>query len=400
MLKKIFLLLLLCPLSCVIKGQLTRNPLVLSQSTMSHNIFVVECYKDKTYVYIEYAASRFGSPSFSISSKTTLTSPTSNINLKIKKWEMYDNETELGLPRELDKVYIVDAGSYNIYRLEFDALPLGVELITINENINNGFYWNNIHIRNSMKLEDVEKEQASKPKSESSDGTPIATPVSGGQSTSVSQDTQEWSGTGSGFFISKNGYIATNYHVIDGATKMQVEYYQGGKKHVYSASVVISDAANDMAIIKIDDKAFAGVSEIPYRFDNKTKDVGSEVFTLGYPLTFLMGEEIKYTKGEISSKSGFQGDIRRYQISVPITFGNSGGPLFDAEGNLVGITSGGLKKGIADNANYAVKSIYLQTLIDACQERIDLPVGINLSGKTKPEMIKILQEFVVLIKVG
>ncbi len=72
-----------------------------------------------------------------------------------------------------------------------------------------------------------------------------------------------------------------------------------------------------------------------------------------------MGNEIKFTDGKISSKSGFQGDITTYQISVPIQPGNSGGPLFDEKGNLVGITSSGVNKQLADNANYAIKTSYL-----------------------------------------
>lgn len=219
-----------------------------------------------------------------------------------------------------------------------------------------------------------------------------------GGSTNNKED-DNWVGSGSGFFISRTGHIATNYHVVDGMTKFQVEYYQNGKKYTYPAKVISTDPSNDMAIIRIDHKDFTTIPTIPYRFDTKTKDVGTDVFTLGYPLTFIMGEEIKYTKGEISAKSGFQGDIRTYQISVPITNGNSGGPLFDYDGNIVGITSSGLRKDIADNVNYAIKSIYLQTLIDACQENIELPTGIDLTGKSKPEIIKALQGFVVLIKV-
>lgn len=210
---------------------------------------------------------------------------------------------------------------------------------------------------------------------------------------------ENWVGSGSGFFISRAGHIATNYHVVEGMTKFQVEYYQNGKKYTYPAKVISIDPSNDIAIIRIDHKDFTTIPTIPYRFDTKIKDVGTDVFTLGYPLTFIMGEEIKYTKGEISAKSGFQGDIRTYQISVPITNGNSGGPLFDYDGNIVGITSSGLKKGIADNVNYAIKSTYLQILIDACQEDIELPTGIDLTGKSKPEIIKALQGFVVLIKV-
>lgn len=366
-------------------AQKTYNPEVASQSNSTHNVWGVKCYREKTYVYIECAASRFKDSSFSISSKTTLTARGGNERLHIKSWGMYDSENDVTTIREFDKVYAVDAGSYNLYYLEFEALPLGVEEISINENIPNGFYWLGIKIKNTLKVEDVEGSSAS----------------SGKPSPTRKEDDNDdnWMGSASGFFISQLGHIATNYHVVDGAKKFQVEFFQKGKKYVFPAKVIITDKANDMAIIRIDDEKFTSCPTIPYRLGTKTKDVGSDVFTLGYPLSFLMGEEIKYTKGEISAKSGFQGDIRTYQISVPITNGNSGGPLFDYEGNVIGITSSGLRKDLADNVNYAVKAIYLQTLVDASQETIELPEGMDLTGKAKVDLIKILQEFVVLIKV-
>lgn len=371
-----------------ISAQSTYNPAVASQSNSTHNVWGVRCYKDKTLVFFECAASRFRDSSFSISSRTTLSSATGNLRTTIKSWGMYDAENDITTQRDFNTLYTVDAGTRTIYVMEFDAIPLGVENISIHENIANEFFWNGIQIKNSAKIEDIGGE-----------APPSSRGSSNGGSSQASDDSDNWLGSGSGFFISRSGHIATNYHVVKGMTKFQVEYYQNGKKYTYPAKVISTDQSNDMAIIRIEHEDFTTIPEIPYKFDTKTKDVGTDVFTLGYPLTFLMGEEIKYTKGEISAKSGFQGDIRTYQISVPITNGNSGGPLFDYDGNIVGITSGGLRKGIADNANYAIKSIYLQTLIDACQENIDLPTGIDLSGKSKPEIIKALQGFVVLIKV-
>ena len=370
-----------------ISAQSTYNPAVASQSNSTHNVWGVRCYKDKTLVFFECAASRFSDSSFSISSHTTLSSNTGNLRVTIKSWGMYDAENDVTTQRDFDKLYTVDAGTRTIYVMEFEAIPLGVENITIRENIRNEFFWDGIQIKNSAKIEDIQSSQTAP-------SSPEKEPSSPSDNSST-----DWVGSGSGFFISRAGHIATNYHVVDGMTKFQVEYYQNGKKYIYPAKVISTDPSNDMAIIRIDHKDFTTLPEIPYKFATRTKEVGTDVFTLGYPLTFIMGEEIKYTRGEISAKSGFQGDIRTYQISVPITNGNSGGPLFDYDGNIVGITSSGLRKDIADNVNYAIKAIYLQTLIDACQENIELPTGIDLTGKSKPEIIKALQGFVVLIKV-
>ena len=109
-------------------------------------------------------------------------------------------------------------------------------------------------------------------------------------------------------------------------TALQANFTRNGKTESYPAKVVVTDPQNDLAIIKIDDQTFNGNGAIPYGLMTRTKDTGSEVFSMGYPMADVMGSEIKFTDGKISSKSGIGGDVRVYQISVPIQPGNSGGP--------------------------------------------------------------------------
>jgi S1-C subfamily serine protease len=211
-----------------------------------------------------------------------------------------------------------------------------------------------------------------------------------------------WKGNGSGFFISKSGYIVTNNHVIDGASEIEVEFKYKNEIESFNAKVIKVDKTNDLAIIKIDDDKFKNLSVIPYNFKTRTIDTGSEVFALGYPLALsIMGKDIKFTNGRISSKTGIDGDITTYQISVPIQPGNSGGPLFDFNGNLIGITSSTInrKLNLTENVNYAIKSSYLLNLIDVLPETISLPSSTQLASKLLTEQIKILSDYVVLIKV-
>ena len=112
-------------------AQSTYNPAVASQSNSTHNVWGVRCYKDKTLVFFECAASRFSDSSFSISSHTTLSSNTGNLCVTIKSWGMYDAENDVTTQRDFDKLYTVDAGTRTIYVMEFEAIPLGVENITI-----------------------------------------------------------------------------------------------------------------------------------------------------------------------------------------------------------------------------------------------------------------------------
>jgi S1-C subfamily serine protease len=212
----------------------------------------------------------------------------------------------------------------------------------------------------------------------------------------------DWAGNGSGFFLSSDGYIATNYHVIDNANKIEVEFKYKDEIKGFNAKVVQIDKTNDLAIIKIDDEEFSNINSIPYNFKTRSADVATEVFALGYPMALtIMGKEIKFTDGKISSKTGLDGDITTYQIQVPIQPGNSGGPLFDYNGNLIGITSSGVNRrlDITENVNYAIKSSYLLNLIDVLPETINLPSSTQLASKPLTEQIKVLSDYVVLIKV-
>lgn len=215
------------------------------------------------------------------------------------------------------------------------------------------------------------------------------------------RDPNAWKGNGSGFFINSNGYIATNYHVVEGTTTLQANFTRNGKTESYPASIVVTDPQNDLAIIKIDDKSFSGSAPLPYGLMTRTKDTGSEVFAMGYPMADVMGSEVKFTDGKISSKSGIGGDVRVYQISVPIQPGNSGGPLFDMDGNVVGITSSGLNRDYfkSENVNYAIKASYLKNLMEACPEEIILEekADIHASSATLTERIKRYEGYVVLI---
>lgn len=191
-----------------------------------------------------------------------------------------------------------------------------------------------------------------------------------------------WTGTG---FALTNNYIVTNYHVVENANRISIQGINGDFNHKYSADVVTTDKHNDLAIIKVKGVNISSVS-IPYAVKTGTSEVGEEVFVLGYPLTSTMGEEVKLTTGVISSKTGFQGDVSIYQISAPIQPGNSGGPLFDSKGNVVGIVSAKHKG--AENVGYAIKTSYLKNLMESAVSTNILPqtnkmAGLNLSGKVK-----------------
>ena len=209
-----------------------------------------------------------------------------------------------------------------------------------------------------------------------------------------------WAGNGSGVIISKSGHIITNHHVIEDAEKIEVEFMLDDELQKFNAEVIQVDKTNDLAVLKIFDMNFDGIAEPPYNFKFRGSDVGTKVYAFGYPMALtVMGKEIKVTDGMISSKSGFDGDITTYQITAPIQGGNSGGPLFDEQANLIGINSSGIRKDIADNVAYSIKTSYVSNLLDVLPKSIELPSSTRLKSLPLTEQIKEISKYVVLVKV-
>lgn len=213
------------------------------------------------------------------------------------------------------------------------------------------------------------------------------------ENTSNAKEAKTWSGSS---IVIGHKYLATNYHVVEEAKSIMVCGINGNPNSKYTAEVIASDKYNDLAIVKITDSRFNGFSGIRYGCRTSTIDVGSSIFVLGYPLTSTMGEEIKLTTGVISSKTGFQGDVSQYQISAAVQPGNSGGPLFDSKGYLVGIVSA--KHLGAENVGYAIKLSYLKNLIESIDERILLPTTSALTTNSLSEQVKAISPYVLRIE--
>lgn len=203
--------------------------------------------------------------------------------------------------------------------------------------------------------------------------------------------------TGSSIALTTDGYFVTNYHVIDGGTLIEVEVERDGIRRIYNAAVVVSDKNIDLAILKIDDPEFTPFEALPYKFQSHITPVGSEVFTLGYPLTSTMGKEVKLTNGIISAHTGYNGDVTSYQIQTPVQPGNSGGPLFDYEGNLIGIIKA--KHNQAENATYAIKALNLLNLIYLLPNTIQLPNVATQKGQPLSVQTDVYDNFVFFVKV-
>lgn len=134
---------------------------------------------------------------------------------------------------------------------------------------------------------------------------------------------------GTCFLIDGKGYLVTNAHVVEGAKQLVV---QNSKQQEFRAKTVYVDAISDIAILKIDDADFKPFTSLPYGIRKSGASLGEQLYTLGYPRS-----EIVYNEGYMSAKTGFNGDTMTCQIGVPANPGNSGGPVFNKNGEIIGI---------------------------------------------------------------
>lgn len=207
-----------------------------------------------------------------------------------------------------------------------------------------------------------------------------------------------WKSTGSGFVVSTDGYIVTNHHVVDGANEMEVDLIRDGNVVSYKCDVILKDEKSDLAVIKINDANFVNYKAIPYTIQTKLEEVGTNVYALGYPFAMsTLGNELKYTEGSINARTGMDGNILAYQVSAPVQPGNSGGPLLDYDGNIIGVINSKLFN--ADNVAFAVKANYILNLLYLLPKYPDYPTTTTLKGKTASEQVNIMREYVPLIKV-
>jgi S1-C subfamily serine protease len=186
--------------------------------------------------------------------------------------------------------------------------------------------------------------------------------------------------TGTCFLVSNKGFVCTNYHVVHGATNITVVFPSINKR--FPANIEIQDISTDLVILRLDgfDCNSLNICGIPYGIRSSSEvKLAEKAFTIGYPLGDTLGKSPKFTEGSISSLCGIQDNANLFQISIPVQPGNSGGPLFDKDGNVIGIIVAGLNTGyllntgiIPQNVNFAIKSDYLKILLSSISDCKDV----------------------------
>ena len=195
-----------------------------------------------------------------------------------------------------------------------------------------------------------------------------------------------------GFLIDGKGFIITNAHVVN---RMRLIYVENNKGEYFAAQTVYSDPETDLAILKINDTAYKTVFNLPYSINKSNSDLGEQIFTLGYPRN-----EIVYGEGYVSAKSGNEGDSTAYQVSVSVNPGNSGGPVLNKQGEVIGIITS--KNSMADGVVYAAKSKNIHKLLETIKKsgdstNIRLPNNSGLKGLDRVHQVKKMEDYVFMV---
>ena len=201
---------------------------------------------------------------------------------------------------------------------------------------------------------------------------------------------------GSAFLIDGNGYLVTNSHVLDGAT-FAIVYNNAGKE--FKANIAYRDSKRDLAILKIDDEDFTSVKSLPYNFRKTNLDLGEEVYTLGYPN--FPRNEVVYNIGYLSGETGFEGDTLSCQIQMSANHGNSGGPVLNKNGEVIGVLS--TKQLKADGVTFVIKSRNIFRLVEELKAKdenasIKVNTSSTLRGNDRVSQIKKVKDYVYMVK--
>ena len=194
--------------------------------------------------------------------------------------------------------------------------------------------------------------------------------------------------SGTGFYVSNSGHIITNHHVIDGCKDMKVI----SKGMTIETLVLATDPSNDLALLKAKE-----ASRTYFSISNKQPEELQDIIVAGFPFGNRISTSIKFTQGIVSSLTGVGDNYSQIQIDAALQPGNSGGPIMDSKGNIVGVAVAklSLKKIMADygvvpeNTNFGIKASAVRNLMVGNSIVVKEP---NQTDITKSQLVKLAKE--------
>lgn len=199
---------------------------------------------------------------------------------------------------------------------------------------------------------------------------------------------------GTSFLIDPKGYLVTSAHVVDNARQVFVQNKDGQD---LKTELIYIDKDRDLAVLKIKDQDFTAPSSLPYGFRKAVSDLAEPVFTLGYPK-----DEIVYGEGYLSALTGLKGDTLASQIAISANPGNSGGPVINRNGEIIGILNA--RQTQAVGVVFAITSRQLIRSIEEHKEKdsslnIKLPTRSTIRGIDRIQQVKKIDDYIYMVKV-
>jgi len=199
---------------------------------------------------------------------------------------------------------------------------------------------------------------------------------------------------GTSFLIDGKGFLLTSSHVVSNAAQV---FVQNNKGQDFRADIIYNDESRDLAILKINDEDFRPLTNLPYGIRKSASELAEPIFTLGFPK-----DEIVYGEGYLSAMTGFKGDTMSSQITISANPGNSGGPVLNKNGEVIGMLNA--RQTTAEGVVFAVKSQHIFRTIDDFRkidsiQNIKLSTNSNIRGMERVQQVKKIEECVYMVKV-
>lgn len=199
---------------------------------------------------------------------------------------------------------------------------------------------------------------------------------------------------GTGFIIDAKGYLVTNAHVVEGARNIAIQNSRGE----YMAKVVHINMEKDIAILKIDDESFKPYASVPYTISRSAGKLAEPIFTLGYPRS-----EIVYGQGYLSAKTGFKGDTLSCQLEIAANRGNSGSPILNKKGEVIGILNGRQRN--IEGFAFAIQGKYIYNVLDELKkdsiyQKVKISSKSSIAGLDFQQQVEKVEDYVFMVKVN
>lgn len=199
---------------------------------------------------------------------------------------------------------------------------------------------------------------------------------------------------GSSFLVDGKGYLITSAHVVQNAAQVFVQNVKGQD---FRAEIVYTDALRDLAVLQIKDADFKTIQNLPYGIRKSPTELAEPIFTLGYPK-----DEIVYGEGYLSAKSGLQGDTMACQISITANPGNSGGPVLNKNGEVIGILNA--RQTTAEGFVFAIKAQNILRVVDELKKKdtvhhIKLHTTSSIKNMERVQQVKSIENCIYMVKV-